>query len=299
MARTIPYLFCRYDLTINEMPLSGSEQHDALAEIRGQMVTHRQPDADEDEGHTFAMRAKHRQLNNHFLLTWAVGYQITQRTIANYNDADDEVDVRIEEGDGIRYAPFVALPELGVLGVCDRSGDPFIGARAGIARFKSVFRKAVDGGDVSVRPAASPQDRQRALKTWDLKRFDFTIRPFNPHPSDPGRKLSELLENERIGKLSGYAVPKEGSSMRLDEGYITEAVGLADSGYGTYGLRGVTEGGLEAAIVKSPYSDDRKKIQQRQADPQVLRVSVEPQRTFDLEANEVAKALIEFYGDEP
>lgn len=85
--------------------------------------------------------------------------------------------------------------------------------------------------------------------------------------------LSEIMARDNIGALQGKAVPVPGKEMRSTEGgYIAEAVGLADAGYGQYGMRGRTPEGREAALKKPKFDLDQERNENIQAAPQQLRV---------------------------
>ena len=299
MARSVAYVMCRYEMTIQERPLSAQEQFQVLQQIRGTLVAHRKADPGPDDADTLVIRPKKLALGGRDVLTWDVGQQLTGRSEAFYDADTDEVHRRWSGGDAIRYASFVAIPSLGALAVNDRTGEIHLGSAAGISRMKTVFRGIVEGGDIAITQAASHADARRAVETWTLDRFDFAVRPFNPHPRDPGRTLSEIMARDNIGSLQGRAVPAPGVEMRKNEGgYIGEAVGLADAGYGQYGMRGRTPEGREVALKKPKFDLNKARNETIQASPQQLRVFLEP---CDDETDEflgAAAALIEFYGAE-
>lgn len=107
------------------------------------------------------------------------------------------------------------------------------------------------------------------------------------------------MARDNIGALQGRAVPAPGKEMRRnDGGYIAEAVGLADAGYGQYGMRGRTPEGREAALKKPKFDLDRERNENAQAAPQQLKVFLEPQDNETAEFAEAAAALMELYGQE-
>ncbi|MCJ2093221.1 hypothetical protein MKK67_12075 [Methylobacterium sp. J-072] len=299
MPRPVPYVMCRYEMTINDNPLSAREQYQILQRIRGTLVVHRKADPGPDDADTLIMRPKRLVVSGRDVLTWDVGQQLTGRSEAYYDSDTDEVHRRWSDGDAVRYASFVAVPSLGALAVNDRTGEIHLGSAAGIARMKTIFRNAVEGGDIAITQAATHADARRAVDTWTLDRFDFAVRPFNPHPRDPGRMLSEIMARDNIGALQGRAVPAAGKEMRkTDGGYIEEAVGLADAGYGQYGMRGRTPEGREVALKKPRFDLDKERNENIQAGPQQLRVFLESHDDETDEFKEAAAALIEFYGQE-
>lgn len=297
MARGIPYVMCRYELTIHDRPLSAAEQLEFLQRVRGRLVVHRKSDPSPDDADTLIMRPKKLQAQRYNVLTWDVGQQLSGRSQAQYDPEADEVQHVWSDGRAVRYASFVAVPSLGALAINDRLSDIYLGAAAGISRMKTIVRNTIDGADISITQAASHADSRRAIETWSLDRFEFVVRPFNPHPRDPGRTLSEIMARDNIGTLQGRAVPAPGQKMKSNEGgYIEETVGLSEAGYGQFGIRGRTPEGREVALKKPKFDLDKNKNETAQAAPHQLRVFLEPQDDDQTEYLEAAKALIEFYG---
>lgn len=140
MARSIPYVMCRYEMTMHERPLSGEEQLQVLRAIRGTLVTHRKSEPGPDDADTLIMRPKSMRVDDRLVLTWDVGQQLTGRTEAKYDHERDEVRREWSGGDAIRYTSFVAVPSLRVVAVNDRVGDIYLGSTSGISRLKSIFR---------------------------------------------------------------------------------------------------------------------------------------------------------------
>jgi hypothetical protein len=230
------------------------------------------------------------------VLAWDAAQELTGRSAATYDAEADEVTVDWHPGRSIRFATFIAIPRLGVLAVSDRAGDHFLSAKAGISRFKAVFRSMVEEGEADIMLAASHADVRRALGEWSLSRFSFTVRPFNPHPSDPGRTLSDLFDRDGIGKVTGRAEAAPGKIMQMHSGgYIEETLGLTEKGYGQVGVEGETPSGRRASVAKPSFSPERKTNEKRQTEPQVLRVFVDVKDNRAEEAEEAARALLEFY----
>jgi hypothetical protein len=152
--------------------------------------------------------------------------------------------------------------------------------------------------DFSAVPAGSPQDLRKAVETWDLDQFTFQVRPFNPHPSNPGELLSDLMAKDSVAELRGVALPLEGEHIHpADEGLVKEALGLADEGYGTFGASGRTPSGAEAIIKKQSFSRDRGKNLEKLKGPQQVRVYIsgEDENTRIAQAVSV---LVEFFGSD-
>ncbi len=299
MPREIPYVFCTYSVDRNGDGLSAREQLQLLEAIRGRPIVYRKSDADAADADTLAMRPKKFTTYGHEIISWAVGYYVKQRTEATYDSSVDEIATRHFRANGIRYTNFVAIPALHRVAVCDRSSDTFLPAKAGIARLKAILRHAARDYSLDIVMSASPQDVTRALKQWRLKEFSYTVRPFNPHPRDPGRELSEMFKRDGIGRLSGKAIPSAGKVMSMNSGgYIEQTVGLAESGYGQIGFSGTTKDGLNASVKKPKFTLDRDQNEKTQTEPRMLRVMIEPSSDdVEKESRDVARAMLDFYGE--
>lgn len=298
MARSVPYVMCRYQMTMNDNPMSSSEQFEFLQQVRGTLVSHRKSEPNIGNADTLVMRPKKLKVGRYNVLTWDVGQELSGRSEAKYDRDNDEVQHVWSDGEAVRYATFVAVPRLGAVAVNDRLSDIFLGAAAGVARFKTIVRNTVDGADITITQSATHADSRKAIATWTLDRFEYVVRPFNPHPRDPGRILSEIMARDNIGVLQGKAIPAAGRRMESNEdGYIEEVVGLSTAGYGQFGMRGRTPEGREVALKKPKFDLDKDKNESAQASPHQLRVFLDQQQNEQDEHIEAAKTLIEFYED--
>jgi hypothetical protein len=292
-----PFLFCRYDITVSDEPLKQAAQFALISELQGQPTAHGQKAAEEKNFDTLLMRPKRIQVDRRDVLFWSVGVTVQKRLRAKYDKTNDRIDLELINDGSVRFNDFVAIPALGVLAVDDRAGEMHLGGKGAINRFKSVIRSH-DGGDANVVFEATPDEVRRALRDWSLSRFKFTIQPNNPRPvSSLAQALSEQFKRDGIGKLTGTAVPAEGSQMRMaDEGFIAAATGLVEAGYGQVAVAGRTEDGLDAEIKKPRFDPDVQKNERIQEKPRELRVFVDDE---DLDEDSVmrtaARALIRFH----
>jgi hypothetical protein len=186
--KPIPFLFYRYELLVDEEPLNTKAQLMSLKELQGQFYPHGPTAERAGLFDSVVMRPRSFTLEHRTILTWSVGQTIGKRNTVKYNNRLDDLDrERVDDG-SLRYADFVAVPDLGVMAVDDRVGDEYLGGAQAAHRFRSIFRQ-LDGADASVVPAAEYADIQKALETWTVTSFAFTVRPFNPHsPSDIAKK---------------------------------------------------------------------------------------------------------------
>lgn len=296
MARQIPLLFCRYQLTVNDEALvSAQDQFEILENLQGKMFAHRKADPTPDERDTFLLLPRKKQVETETLLTWEVGKHISQREKDSYDQANEQIVRTIEETDELDHTKFFALPRHGVMAIDDRISKAGLGGKQAASRFKTIFA-GIRGGKARIELAGRNADLQRAIDTWDLTNFSFTVRPFNPTVRKPGQMMHEMMEREDIAKIRGEALPTMGGSMHAaDEGFISETTGLANAGYGQVGASGVTPEGRRATYSKPKFDDQKDKNLQRQSEPRMLKVYIDEQGTIEQEETEVVRALLEFY----
>ena len=297
MAQKVPFLFCRYSLLKRGSQMTVKEQFRALKAIKGQYVAHWKRNPTADDFDTLSMKPSKMALDGHTVLTWFVGYKVDMRSKADYVPDDDDIEINLVAADGIKFTYFVALPELGVLAANDRVNDIQMGARAGISRFKSVFRRLVKDGKADIKFGADRKDVDSALRNWSLTEFSFSVCPFNPSPKKLGKKLHDMLVADHAGASRGVLFPAEGKRMRqAEDGYIEEVVGLTQAGYGQFGLKATTPEGRPATYGKPKFSLEKSKNEKQQQKPQPLKVYVNQKRVYKNQFREVAKALLDFYG---
>ncbi len=294
MAR-VSLLLCRYSFDTERGALSAREQFDLLTRLRdAPPVSYRKAEPTPDDFDTYLMRPDMKNLESCNALALDVVRDVRFRQVTKTDRATQTVSANFEPTNEAELAHVVMIPSLGGLAVHDAVGDGHINGASAIRRFQTIVA-TIDGVIMNVTVAGTAQDLQKAVGTWDLDQFSFQARPFNPHPSNPGQLLSDLLSRDDVGEFRGIAVPKKGSHIHpADTGLVKEAIGLAEKGYGTYGVRGRTESGAEAIVKKQPFSHDRQTNLDRQKGPQQLRVYIEGDSSTDLDIK-TAQVLIEFF----
>ncbi len=276
MSRPAPFAFCRYELAINDAPLTTTEQLEALVVLRGRLFAYRKSNPMPVDENTFLMRPRRKTISDRTILTWEVAEQQSVRERTRYDKDRDETWEEAIETDEIRHTKFIGIPQLGVVAVDDRISEKNLGARSAVGRFKAIF-ETLPMADARVTFAGTPNDLQRALDTWDLDKFSFAVRPFNPTPRAPGEELHDLMIRDGIGQVRGFAMASSEHKMRDSrEGLIAEAKGLSDAGYGQIAATGTTPSGLRASFNKPPLSEDKQKNLERQAQARTLKVYIDP-----------------------
>ena len=298
MARTTPYIFCRYVILDDEDPITPDEEWQMLQEIKGQTIAYRVREPRSDDFDTFLMRPRRKQISGYTVHTWTVAQDVRLRKRSRADKRNDEIVDDTVETEEIRHTKFVGIPRLQVFAVDDSIGERFLGARSAVSRFAAIVEQLVSDSDVRVNFAGTSADAQKALETWKLDQFSFTVRPFNPTPRKPGDAMHELMIEDGIGTLRAVATPRDGEDMRdSHKGLISEAKGLTEAGYGQYGATGTTLDGIRASLSKPKFTMDKTKNQKAQAENRTLKVYIP--RGGDIEEDEAAivKALLDLYGE--
>lgn len=298
MARPTPYLFCRYLITENETGITSDDEWRMLEEVRGRPIAYRVREPNESDMDTFLMRPRAKIVSSYKVHTWEIAQDVKFRERMRYDRRTDEVAEEMVETDEIRMTKFIAIPRLGVFAVEDALSERSLGAKSAVARFRSILEQLIDDVDVTVNFAGTPQDAQRALDTWKLEQFSFTVRPFNPTVRKLGEKIHELMTSDHVGMLRAVATPIDGEDMRdSHEGIISEAKGLTEAGYGQYGAIGTTPDGLRASLSKPTFSMDKNKNIKAQAQARTLKVYIPKGDSAEEDEHGIVKALLDLYGD--
>lgn len=292
-------LFARYTLQ-DELGALSVREHvvllDALKDSRP--IAYRVADPEDHDYNTYIMAPKSKERRGEAYVTWQVCKEIGSRQVRRPNRETQTVEYEWESTDDCAIARIVAIPRLGVMAVEDTSGEGHIGGWSALRRFQAIVSEQ-RGFECKIEPAGTPQDLEKAIRTWQLDQFSFKARPFNPHPSNPGEVLSDLLSIDDIAEFRGVALPKDGKAIQPKEsGLVQEAVGLASKGYATYGARGRTPSGAQAVLKPQKFSRDRDANLERLRGPQQLRVYIE----FDSEKEAMqgmVDALLEFFDPDP
>jgi len=301
MARSAPYLFCRYEIRDkDENVLSPDKELELFEGLIGEPVAHRIRDPKKEDFDTYLVKPRKKQIAGHRAHTWEVAQDIRFRERSRYNkDKDETIDDTIRASDEIRHTKFIGLPTLKVFAVDDRISERALGARSACSRLRSIIEDLSDN-EITISFAGTPEDTQRALETWTLDRFSFTVRPFNPTPTKLGEKIHDLLIVDHVGKLQAVAYPDQSHEMRdSHEGIISEAKGLSDAGYGQVAASGTTPSGVRATLSKPKFEMDKEKNKQHQTENRVLKIYIEGGQTPTDEETAVVKALLDLYGKHP
>jgi hypothetical protein len=297
MARPTAYLFCRYMILDDEDPITPDDEWEILSKIKGDPIAYRVREPKPDDYDTFLMRPRRKRVSGEAIHTWVVAQDIRFRQRSRHDKTSDEITEEMVETEEIKHTKFVAIPRLGVFAVDDSVSERTLGAKSAVSRFTAIVEQLVDESEVRVSFAGTPQDAQKALETWKLDNFSFTVRPFNPTPRKLGEQIHELMIADGVGKLQAVATPVDGTDMRdSHQGIIAEAKGLTEAGYGQYGASGTTPDGLRASISKPKFTMDKEANRRAQAQNRTLKVYIPKGDNVEEDEAAIVKALLDLYG---
>lgn len=288
-------VLARYKFSREGQWLSTAEQKALLDELNlAPPVAYRVRDPQPHDRTNYIIQPRQTSRYGHRVLTWVVCKDLNQRTVRRVDRRRQEVSFDFEDTEDCLLARIVALPDLGVMAAEDGTGEGHIGGWSAIKRFQAIAEASDAAIEFAATIAGTAQDLERAISQWDLDKFTFEARPFNPHPSNPGKVLSDLLATDGIGRIRATTLPRDGAHIvPQDDGIVRETLGLARAGYAVYGAEGTTPSGAEARLKKPKFSFDRDENRTRLSGPQQLRVHV------DAEENNIvqkfADVLIDFF----
>jgi hypothetical protein len=293
--RAVPYIFCRFALTVEGDQLDDVGTIALLEEHQGSLVPHR---TGADGGITkqgLIMAPRKSMEEGEACVSFSIGYQPGSRTKTGYDKTKREI-TRVKERDShIKSAHVVMLPALQCMAVEDRSGDDNVAARTALSVLRSVVAGASDGeGELNVIHISDSEVRE-IVENWQLTEYLYTVRPLNPVTlSDMATLRSDAMKAERVAQERGKLVPEPGKTMEANGGIIAQTQEYVDVGYGQNGFRAITPGGHTAHVPKPAFHMERAKNLAERAKPRYLRVM------FDVSSNEemttnIASSLERFY----
>jgi hypothetical protein len=295
MPRT-KFIFCHYRIAVGDDELDANAQSQFFAENQGQRVAHGR----EREGiqpNALIMTPATGDIDGADLISFSVGYRAGYRIIQTYDARSQQIGRRLEPDEHIKSSLVVALPQLRVIAFEDKSGDANVPARTAISGLRSVINAATQGEGVLDVIHATDADVRKALDEWELTEYLYTVRPLNPIPgSDRARRRSDAYKSENVAKETGRLWPREGETMKANDGPIAETQDLVNVGYGQNGLRGYTPEGHLAHIPKPSFHMEREKNLKEREKPRYIRIEIETEEGANDVVPTVAKALKGFFG---
>ena len=290
------YAFIRYNIVDeNDRIIEANTHGDLIRQLENQHAPHRNPMQQPPDYDTFIMQVEVLNLSAEDVILFDIARHIKNRVEHRYNPNAKKLNMVSTNADDTQWTRVVLVPRLNIAGIRNGTGDNKFSARSGVARIKSVVRH-ITGGDFRHEEAGKPEDMDEAIKRLNLTDFNFTVIPFNPHPSNPGQKLHDLLEASSVGRLRGDAKPK-GLTMEVEnDGLLDDVIGMSQKGYGQYGFEGRTDSGAEIAYKKPTMHQDKQKNLAERRKPMEMRAHVQQGNASRREEENVVKAIVELYG---
>lgn len=294
--RAANYVLYRYELIDEDDDVVGARAHpEILTGVAGKPASYRSEDVAAARKNTL-MRLRHENMLGELVLTFDVGYKITDRLERRWNAAKDEYDRISVSADDLTYTSFVLIPRLGVVAARDGYADQLT-ASSGMGRLRSIVENVSEFW-FRYSKSANPADVDRAMRTLRMTEFTFDVRPFNPHPSVPGDKLDELMNQAGVGRFRGKAEPSSTKPMKADdEGLVAEAVGLSRAGYGQFSLKAETSSGAKLSYGKPPFQQDRQRSAAAAERPRILKVAVPYDDPDMTEHEHVVSVMLELFSE--
>jgi hypothetical protein len=290
------FIFCHYRISVGEEDLDANAQVKLITENQGSRYSHGR----EREGfkaNALIMTPVAAEVDGLTCLSWWIGYEPGYRTLQTYDPTTQKIGRRTEASPHIKSSLVVALPELRAVAFQDKSSEEHIPARATISALRSIIVEVTAGEGALDVTHATDADVRKALDTWHLTEYLYTVRPLNPiSGSDAAERRSDAYKAENVGRESGRIWPKEGETMRPNGGPISETEGLVEVGYGQNGLRGITPDGHSAHIPKPPFHMERDKNLAERERPRYMRVEIDISPDDNDMIPTVARALKGFFG---
>ena len=295
MARPINYLFCQYELEVEDEVQSSSAQFNMIAENQGGHFVHGR-EKDGVQPQTLCTDPIKHSVDDTECHSFEIGYRPGIRILQEYNEAERRKISRIERDSHTKFGHVVTIPSLGAMAIRDRTSDDTIGATQTISALKSLVRGIADGQGQINLTHASEDDVSYALEHWNVHEYAFTARPLNPTGGDLAKMRSQMYEDENIYQENGKVKAAPGESLKVANGTLGQTMDLYKGGYAQVGFRGQTEDGHAANLPKQAfYQDKAKNLKVRESRPRFLRISFEREDANDDKTLDVAQALMRFY----
>lgn len=285
------YAVFKYHLFDGDDLVVGDNHFAAFDEVKGRPAPYRLRDPEQHDFKNFIFDLQHFRDEGLGYFTFGVGYQITERPEQQYNAETEKISLVMRDANDMRYTRGVFVPSIGASAFRDASGNQ-LAATGGAGRVRAIFETHSEL-DFQYDLTATKEDVSSAIRNLRLVEMKFTVRPFNPHPANPGIELDKLLRTAKVGKLTATAKPADGGALSPDNGgLVSEAQGLVEKGYGQSGLTATTEDGATVKYKPRVFSGDKEKDQATTEKPRQLHISVEREVG---EEKRIAKALMEIF----
>jgi hypothetical protein len=290
------YSFYRYVILDDADDVVASRKHRTIFDsVKGQGAPYRSPDPGQQDLNNYVMRYRRRNIDGEPASVFDVGFAIDKRVENRWDRANDEFTLVQTSANDTVFTRAIVVPRLGIAAVKEGSPPDRLPARSGIARLKAIIRYLSDY-QFEYQKTAELQDVERAMLRYRVVEFDFKVRPFNPHPRNPGERLHEMMQAAKVGRLRGHAEPSAASGMKkTEDGLLDEVVGLSKAGYGQFRLKAETKSGAKITYGAPRMEDDRDKNEAAARRPRELKVEVPKSDSETKEELAVVRVMKEIF----
>jgi hypothetical protein len=237
LSKPIPYLFCRYQIGVDDQALDQNGQQHALQNLQGNEIQHGRSRQGQPPPAALVMAPDSFDVDGTNCLAWLIGIQPGFRVQNNYDKKEQKIRTQVIDDPHIKFAPVIALPSVGAMALEDRSSDERITARQALGAFKTILRLLGDEGGTLTVHHGNADDIQRWLSKWEISEYSYIIAPLNPiTASDLANRRSDAIKKENIIRETGKVTPPKGQSLHQNGGSIEEANDLSSVGYGRQGF---------------------------------------------------------------
>lgn len=294
--RYASYVFYRYSIFDEADDLVEASQHrKIIRSVKGLGAPYRSPDPAAGDLNNYIMRYRSKQIDHEDASVFDVGHSIDKRVENRWDRTNDEFEMVQTPANDTVFTRVIVIPRLGIAAVKDGSGPDRLPASSGMGRTRSIIQYLSDY-TLSYEKTADMGDVERAMQKYRVVEFDFKVRPFNPHPKNPGEKLDEMMKAAQIGRFRGHAEPSSASGMKkAEDGLLDEVVGLSKAGYGQFRLKAETDSGAKITYGAPALNDDREKNEAAAHRPRELKVEVPRDDSENKEELSVVKVMKEIF----
>lgn len=214
------------------------------------------------------------KIGNSDTSAWEIARELKERKVAKTENNNREIKSDIVPVSGEwQYTRFVSVAGSELIAVEDRFPPIGMGAQSAIRRFR-MYCKKLDM-DFSYENTSSNEAIKKALRAWAVNEFRFSVRPFNPHPTEKAKAFSESLELNNAKSLTGKFTAGEDGISQAEGGFIETIVEFNENNYGSISIKGRTESGYSASIKSESITGDKEKDARTSAKARVFRATIE------------------------
>jgi len=295
LARPVSYVFCRYEIEVDDASLEASAEFVLISENQGSEHSHGR-DREGVQPQTLCTDPVKMNVDGIRAHSFEIGFKPGVRLRQEYDESTKRKVQSLERDTHTKFGHIVTVPELGAMAVRDWATDDTLAAAQTLSAVKSLVRSISDGnGQISISHA-DEGDVDRAFERWNVHEYSFTARPLNPTGGDLAKMRTAMYQSENVWQETARLKAPPGGNLKKEDVTIGQVEELHEGGYAQRGFKGQTEDGHAASMVKPAFSQDKSKnLKMRTSRPNFLRVSFDREDKSDDVSLDVVRALVRFY----